>query len=205
MINRWLAYSGLSAALLVMVLAMGVLARQAIINPHPTIEIGKIAPVFTLPDTAGHLVSLADYRGRAVVLFFGSDVNPVSKQYAERMAELTRQYANDSRVKFLAIDSNTNARAANTANLKLIHVDRIPTLLDPMATVARSYGATVTPTFCVIDAAGNLQYAGAFDDGQAEPDGTGEFCANALQHTINGVPVAISSTQAFGQSINWLK
>ena len=42
------------------------------------IEPGSAAPDFTLPDQDGHRVSLADYRGRTVVLvFYPSDFSPV--------------------------------------------------------------------------------------------------------------------------------
>lgn len=35
-----------------------------------TIEVGKPAPLFTLPDAHGRDVSLADFRGRTVVVYF---------------------------------------------------------------------------------------------------------------------------------------
>jgi peroxiredoxin len=205
MSERFLARTGLTAAILVMASAMAVLAHQALTRSHPTAEIGKAAPQFALPDTAGQTVSLADLRGRAVVLFFGSDTCRVSRQYADRLAALARTYAGDDRVRFLAINSNTHAHAADPADLRLVASDRIPTLLDPMADVARSFGATVTPTFCVIDSAGNLRYAGAFDDGDADPVRTGQYVGRAVEHTVDGIPVAITSTRAFGAAINWIK
>lgn len=205
MSERFAARTGLTAAILTMGMAMSVLGYQAFSRSHPITEIGKTAPQFTLPDTTGQSVSLADYRGRAVVLFFGSDTCQVSKRYADRMAELARAYAGDRRVKFIAINTNTRAHAADPSDLRLVASDRIPTLLDPMADVARSFGATVTPTFCVIDSAGNLRYAGAFDDGDADPVRTGQYVVRAVEHTVDGIPVAITSTQAFGAAINWIK
>lgn len=35
-----------------------------------TLNPGDVAPVFSLPDAAGQLVGLADFRGRRVVLYF---------------------------------------------------------------------------------------------------------------------------------------
>lgn len=205
MSERFLARTGLTAAVLTMVFAMSVLARQAFTQPHAAIEIGKAAPQFTLPDTAGKSVSLAELRGRAVVIFFGSDACGVSHRYAERFASLAHQYAGDDRVRFVAINSNTRAHAASTADLRLVSNDRVPTLLDPLAEVARSFGASVTPTFCVIDPAGNLRYAGAFDDGATDPKLVGRYVGSAVEQTVDGIPVAITSTQAFGASINWVK
>jgi peroxiredoxin Q/BCP len=34
------------------------------------LEVGKIAPEFKLPSTTGGEISLSDYRGKKVVLFF---------------------------------------------------------------------------------------------------------------------------------------
>ena len=36
----------------------------------PPLPVGATAPGFSLPDDAGRLVRLADYRGRSVVLVF---------------------------------------------------------------------------------------------------------------------------------------
>lgn len=38
--------------------------------PQMTLNPGDVAPVFSLPDAAGQLVGLADFRGRRVVLYF---------------------------------------------------------------------------------------------------------------------------------------
>jgi peroxiredoxin Q/BCP len=41
-------------------------------SPNPVIKLqpGTPAPEFTLPDAAGHKVSLADYRGKNVIVYF---------------------------------------------------------------------------------------------------------------------------------------
>jgi peroxiredoxin Q/BCP len=36
----------------------------------PRLEVGDKAPTFSLPDADGHTVSLADYRGRKVIVYF---------------------------------------------------------------------------------------------------------------------------------------
>ena len=43
---------------------------MATTKPHTTINIGDVAPDFTLPSLDGEQVRLADYRGRRVLLFF---------------------------------------------------------------------------------------------------------------------------------------
>ena len=38
--------------------------------PTPRLEVGDTAPTFSLPDADGNTVSLADYRGRKVIVYF---------------------------------------------------------------------------------------------------------------------------------------
>jgi peroxiredoxin len=199
MSQRLIARTGLTAAILTLTLSMGLLARQAFTSPPPPAEIGKTAPAFNLPTTDGQAVSLASLRGQAVVLFFGSDACPQSQRYAQQVLKLAQSVAPSSQVRFLAINSNTNRIPGTSPTL--LNASDVPTLLDPMGQTAQAYGATVTPTFCVIDAAGILRYAGSFDNGSASPTPHNQFLARALEHTLEGTPVAITSTQSFGQSI----
>lgn len=205
MSQRAVAQSGLFAALLVLILSFGTLGWRTFGAIRSVVEVGKSAPDFTLPDTQGRPVSLADFRGQTVVLYFGSDQCRVCDGYEQKLSDLAGMYAGDARVKFLAINSNTAARAASVDQLRLLDSDRVPTLLDPLAEVARRFGASVTPTFCVIDANGTLRYSGAFDNGSADADPVGRFCARAVRQTVEGMPVEVTATQAFGRSIAWVK
>ena len=38
--------------------------------PTPRLEMGDEAPAFSLPDADGNIVSLADYRGRKIIVYF---------------------------------------------------------------------------------------------------------------------------------------
>ena len=57
----------------------------------------------------------------------------------------------------------------------------------------------------VIDSGGTLCYAGAFDDGAERVARSGQYVARAVEQTVGGAPCVITSTQAFGQSIAWVK
>src|SRR2546423_15375509 len=70
-------------------------------------EIGKNAPTFTLPDQNGRPVSLADYRGKIVVLeWINPDCPFVQRHYESKtMTTLATRYA-DKGVVWLAINTN---------------------------------------------------------------------------------------------------
>jgi peroxiredoxin len=198
MYERLIARAGLATAFCTLTLAMLVLARQPLTN-RPAAEIGKSAPQFTLPTTTGTSLSLADFRGQSLVLFFGSDTCPLSQRYADRLLTLARTHTNDSDIQFLAINSNTHHTPGTSPTL--VNSPQIPTLLDPTATVAQAYGATHTPTFCVIDSVGTLRYAGAFDNGHNSPPAKDQYLARAVERTVDGIPCNIPCTQAFGRAI----
>jgi peroxiredoxin Q/BCP len=51
-------------------MSLKVLERHALANVRTMIERGEKAPDFTLPDQDGNDVSLSDFAGRTVVLYF---------------------------------------------------------------------------------------------------------------------------------------
>ena len=67
-------------------------------RPPPMIEPGSSAPDFTLPDQDGNKVSLADFRGRTVVLvFYPSDFSPVCTDQLSIYQEVLPQFEERAR------------------------------------------------------------------------------------------------------------
>jgi peroxiredoxin len=103
------------------------------------IEPGAPAPDFTLPDQDGNEVSLADFRGRTVLLaFYPSDFSPVCTDqlsvYQEVLGELE---ARGATLLGISVDSSYSHKAFQR-ELGL----SIPLLADfhPKGEVARAYG-----------------------------------------------------------------
>ncbi len=62
-----------SAALLVLVaVPLGACSQQQASPPSPVggVKVGEIAPDFTLPSASGGKVTLSDFEGKAVLLYF---------------------------------------------------------------------------------------------------------------------------------------
>jgi peroxiredoxin len=104
------------------------------------IEPGTKAPEFTLPDHDGKQVSLADYRGRKVVLvFYPADFSPVCTDqlsvYQEVLGELGEQGVE---LLGISVDSSWSHRAFRERL-----GTEIPLLADfhPKGEVASAYGA----------------------------------------------------------------
>jgi peroxiredoxin len=130
----------------------------------PVLQPGSAAPAFTLHDGAGNPVSLADFRGRPVVLvFYPFDWSPVCGDQLALYNELLGEFEElKAQLLALSVDS-TYCHAAFTRDRKY----RFPLLADfePKGQVARAYGAYESGEGCaeralfVIDATGVIRWS----------------------------------------------
>jgi len=167
------------------------------------------APGFTATDSNGAPVSLAKFTGKTVVLEWTNDGCPyVRKWYGSTaMQTLQRQAAAMGAVWLSVISSPPGEQGyaeGPRANLLTAQRNAAPAhvLLDPQGTLARLFGASVTPHVFIIDAKGLLVYAGAADSiaspriedlAQATP-----YVRQALQAIADGRPVPTKTTRPYG-------
>ena len=175
--------------------------------------VNQPAPAFTLTDLAGKPVSLADYRGRTVVLEWHNFGCPfVQKHYRSgNMQSLQKKYAND--VVWLAVNSTSRNSSDYTEPAKLATQLRdfgaAPAryLMDDPGTVGMAYGAKTTPHMFIIDANGKVAYEGAIDDKRsANPEDvktSKNYVAAALEEIKAGKPVTTASTTPYGCSVKY--
>jgi peroxiredoxin len=188
--------------------AIAVSAAQA--APAP----GQAAPDFRATDVAGKPVTLADFKGRYVVLEWNNPSCPfVMKHYdSGNMQALQKRFGADQ-VAWLAINSTNASHPEYLAPAKLAAwfagQKAAPTaiLMDASGEVARAYGAKVTPHMYVIDPQGKLVYAGAIDDKRstnvADVKTATNYVAAALGQLRAGQPVAVASNNAYGCTIKF--
>jgi peroxiredoxin len=176
--------------------------------------VGQPAPPFTATDTAGKPVSLADFKGRHVVLEW---VNPgcpfVVKHYGSSNMQATQKAATAQGVVWLSINSTAPGAAdyrepaAMAAWMREHQAAPTATLIDADGKVGRAYGARTTPHMYVIDPAGTLVYAGAIDDKPSANPADVKTATNhvrqALAQTLAGKPVGVAATRPYGCSIKY--
>jgi peroxiredoxin len=175
---------------------------------------GSVAPDFTLPDTEGHPVHLADFKGKVVVLeWFNPHCPFVNNAHTKgSLKDAAKRHAAEG-VVWLGINSSAKGKQGNGADATREGKAKFgldhPILLDESGDVGRSYGATNTPHIFVIDKSGTLVYSGAVDN---SPDGEGEsptggklvsYVDTTLADIAAGRPVAIPSTKAYGCSVKY--
>ncbi len=176
--------------------------------------VGQPAPTFTAVDTAGKTVSLADFKGKHVVLEW---VNPgcpfVVKHYNSANMQGTQKEAAAKGVVWLAINSTATEAgdfkppAALAQWMQGHKAAATATLMDADGKVGRAYGARTTPHMYIINPTGTLVYAGAIDSkptsNAADIPGATNHVKMALAESLAGKPVSTATTRPYGCSVKY--
>ena len=176
--------------------------------------VGQPAPAFTAVDTSGKTVSLADFKGRHVVLEW---VNPgcpyVQKHYSSANMQGTQKEAAAKGVVWQAVNSTTTehgdykAPAAMAKWMQGQQAAAAATLMDVEGKVGRAYGARTTPHLYIVDPKGMLVYAGGIDNkptaNPADVAGATNHVKVALAETLAGKPVTQATTRPYGCSVKY--
>lgn len=176
--------------------------------------VGQPAPAFSAVDVHGKTVSLADFRGKHVVLEWTNPGCPfVVKHYNSGNMQGTQKAATEQGVVWLTINStaegNTDFKTPVDLNAWMQN-HKAPvtaTLMDVDGKVGRAFGARTTPHMYIINPTGTLVYAGAIDSIPSAnaadiPRATNHVKA-ALAETLAGRPVTVASTRPYGCSIKY--
>ena len=176
--------------------------------------VGQPAPAFSAVDTSGKTVSLADYKGKHVVLEW---VNPgcpfVQKHYNSGNMPATQKSVTAQGVTWLSVSSTakdaSDYRPPSDLAAWMRSKDGVPTatVMDTDGKIGRAYGARTTPHMYVIDPAGKLVYAGAIDSKPTSNAADIKTATNYVNQTIGevlaGKAVSQPTTRAYGCSIKY--
>jgi peroxiredoxin len=176
--------------------------------------VGQAAPGFKGTDVSGKPVSLADFKGKYVVMEWNNPNCPfVIKHYdSDNMQSLQKRFGADN-VVWVAVNSTSDMHGDYMSPDKLAawfrQKNAAPTavVMDTKGEIARAFGAKVTPHMFVIDPKGTVIYAGAIDDKRtanpADAKSAGNYVVAALTEARSGKPVTTASTAAYGCSIKY--
>ncbi|MGF1635337.1 MAG: thioredoxin family protein [Phycisphaerae bacterium] len=196
----------LAAVAVVGLMAAGSMAMKSAAPAEA--KLGAAAPDFKLMDQDGNAVSLSDHRGKIVVLEWFNDQCPfVVKHYKNGdMNNLAQKYT-EKGVVWLAIDSSSFSNVEQNKEIAGSWNINRPLLDDAAGNVGKAYGAKTTPHMYVIDAEGNLVYAGAIDSissANAEDVAKADnHVAKALDELLAGQSVSTPETKPYGCSVKY--
>jgi peroxiredoxin len=204
--------AGTTLAGLATVTGRGILASPA--WAAGVAKVGETAPVFNAAATSGRSVSLADQRGKIVILeWTNHDCPYVRKHYdSGNMQTLQKEITAQGVVWLTLISSSPGTQgyvSPKEADELTASRKANPTavLLDPSGAVGKSYGATNTPHMYIVDKAGLLVYAGAIDDRpttrRADVQGAHNYVRAALEDMAAGRTVQTPVTRAYGCTVKY--
>ncbi|HEX4479967.1 MAG TPA: redoxin domain-containing protein [Rudaea sp.] len=176
--------------------------------------IGQPAPAFTLTDSNGTPHSLADYKGKIVVLEWNNPECPfVKKHYSSGNIPKQQAEATANGVVWLTINSGAPGKQGHvdstTANGFVAQYHAKPTayLVDADGKVGHLYGAKTTPHMFVVDEKGVLRYNGGIDS-IPSPDKDDlakatQYVPQAIGEIKSGKAVSVSTSEPYGCSVKY--
>jgi peroxiredoxin len=175
-----------------------------------TAVVGQPAPAFSVTDASGKAVSLADFKGKTVVLEW---VNPgcpyVRKHYDSANMQATQKSAAGKGVVWLAVNSTAPVHTdyKKPADMAAWMQQQKAAAMDSDGKIGKAFGARTTPHMYVVDGKGVLAYAGGIDDTPSSNPADVKMAKNyvnaALGDVLAGKPVAQAVTRPYGCSVKY--
>ncbi len=195
-------------------LTTALLATTSLAWAQTKAAIGQAAPNFSAKDVNGKTVSLADFKGKTVVLEW---VNPgcpfVRKHYNGGNMQSTQQDALAKTVVWLAINSTEVMHSDYLSPAQLsawMQEQKAPathTLMDEDGKIGMAYGARTTSHMYSVDSKGVLIYAGGIDSvpssSAADIPKATNYVKVALGEMASGKPLSNSVTRPYGCSVKY--
>jgi peroxiredoxin len=177
-------------------------------------DLGKPAPLFTAVDSNGKTWSLADLKGKVVVIeTTNHDCPYVRKHYGGNNMQMLQKKWTAQGVVWLTLNSSAPGTqgfvSADEANKLTADRGAAPTavVFDPSGSTGRAYGASTTPHMYVITGDGTLVYMGGIDDKpttRLEDLKTAKnFVDAALTEVAQGKPVSVTTSRPYGCTVKY--
>jgi peroxiredoxin len=176
-------------------LALG--AALAIAGTGRALDVGAVAPDFTMQTLDGRKFSLADTEKShaAVVVLFISTICPYSNYYNDLIRDMSADFGKKG-VAFVGVNSGNLETVEEARAHAKEHGHTFDIIKDPESHVAELLDARRTPEAFIFDSSGTLRYHGRIASKLASPD-----LKSALEALLQGNPIHPAETKAFGCAI----
>ncbi len=199
---------------IVLVVATGLLLATPAPQLTAAPAVGANAPELKLPDIDGKERTLAEFRGRYVVLEWVNFACPfVKKHYDSGNMQRLQQAFTAKNVVWISICSSAKEKQGyfvpDQIRSMLTEKKAVPSayLIDQAGEVGKRYSAKTTPHIFIIDPNGILIYAGAIDDKAstdlADIPKAKNFVRAVLDAALAGEKVPVTSTTPYGCSVKY--
>lgn len=174
------------------------------------LALGTAAPAFSLPDYAGRMHSLADFRdARGLVVAFICNHCPFVKHLRAEFARFARDYQARGLAVVAIVSNDLQTYPQDGPEHMKVEAESLgycfPYLLDDTQAVAKAYQAACTPDFYLFDGQQKLVYRGQFD--ASRPNNgkpvTGADLRAACDALLAGKPALAEQWPSIGCNIKW--
>jgi peroxiredoxin len=172
---------------------------------NPALSIGDAAPDWNdLPGVDGKKHSLSEFKDRdVVVIVFTCSTCLYALDHEDRLIALAKKFAEGDTCELVAINPNQvkgdmfadMQERARTRGFNFTY------LHDESQSVAKSYGATYTPEFVVLNKERKVVYLGAMDDSPEGKNVTKRYVEDAVAAALSGKTPAVTETPAVGCAV----
>lgn len=142
--------------------------------------------------------------GKITTVIFISTQCPISNDYNERMKALYNEFSPRG-VQFVFLNSNSTESSAEAAGHARKHGFPFRVLKDVNNVEADRFSAEFTPHVFVIGKNSEIIYRGAIDDSRPVEKVTKTYLKDVLNATLEGKPLPVTETKAFGCTIKRVK
>jgi hypothetical protein len=197
-----------------LVTAFVLLAHAAQAQEAKPLAIGAAVPLPTAKlknPVDGKAVTLTDTKGtKGQLVVFTCNNCPWAKAWEERIVEMANGYSKKG-IGVVLVNSNdpTIADKDTPELIKARHKERamaVPYVIDENQSLAKAFGASVTPEAFLFDKGGKLVYHGTIDDNGKQPDKVSKrYLKDALDAVSNGKAPPVGETKSMGCGIKFKK
>lgn len=173
------------------------------------IDLGHIAPDFSLFGIDGKNYSLSDFAANPLLLvIFSCNHCPYVQAYEERIKKLQNDFIKDG-LQIIAINSNDSDKYAEDSfeEMKKRAEEKQFNFLylrDETQGTAKAFGAAFTPELFLFNNERKLIYTGKIDDNWREPEKVQtKYLQNAIEEYLGGEEISVPETYAIGCTIKW--
>jgi peroxiredoxin len=180
------------------------------LTPSTMLELGTIAPDFTLTGPEGKSYRLQETRiEKGLLVIFMCNHCPYVIHIRPKLVERIKEFQAKG-IEVVAINSNDAANYPDDSPARMLEDAKnfgytFPYLVDTDQAVAKAYRAACTPDLYLFNADKKLVYRGQFDNarpGNKEPV-TGNDLAEAVTKMLEGKTISADQRPSMGCNIKW--
>ena len=180
------------------------------LTPSTMLDLGTVAPSFTLADPEGNSFDLSKQQiDRGLLVIFMCNHCPYVIHIREQLVQRIREYQGQG-ITVVAINSNDYITHPDDSPERMAQDAKkfgytFPYLVDEDQHVARAYQAACTPDLYLFDQDRKLVYRGQFDS--ARPGNTtpvsGDDLTAAVAQMLEGREIQVVQQPSMGCNIKW--